>query len=63
MPQQYQTFILSKDLNPVITAGMIGVILEVYDKNTFEAEFVKSDGSNYEFEGQGTFTVQSDVIV
>jgi hypothetical protein len=62
MPQQYQTFILSKDLNPMVTAGMTGIIIEVHDEDTFEVEFVKQDGSNYEYEGQFTFTVHSDAF-
>jgi len=62
MLQQYETFELIKDLNPVITKGMRGVILEVYDEGTYEVEFVKDDGANYEYEGQGTFTIKSDVI-
>jgi len=41
---------------------MRGVILEVYDEGTYEVEFVKDDGANYEYEGQGTFTIKSDVI-
>jgi len=62
MPQQYQTFILSKDLNPAITKGMVGVILEVLDEATFEVEFVTPEGSNYEYQGRYTFTVHSDVF-
>lgn len=62
MLQQYETFELIKDLNPVITKGMRGVILEIYDQDTYEVEFVKDDGTNYEYEGQGTFTIKSDVI-
>jgi len=55
-------FTLIQDLNPNITAGMIGVILEILDGDTFEVEFVKPDGSNYEYEGQFTFTVQSNMF-
>ena len=62
MLQQYQTFELIKDLNPVITKGMQGVILEIYDEDTYEVEFVKDDGYNYEYEGQGTFAIKSDMI-
>jgi hypothetical protein len=62
MFQQYQAFKLKRDLNPVIVKGMNGVILEVYDKDNFEVEFVKEDGSNHEFEGQFTFAITSDDI-
>ena len=62
MPQQYQTFTLIKDLNPAITAGMVGTIIEVFDEDNFEVEFVKPDGSNYEFKGQFTFTVHADMF-
>lgn len=41
---------------------MTGVILEVYDNDNFEVEFVKEDGSNHEFEGQFTFMVTADDI-
>jgi len=51
MIKQYQMFTLKQDLNPVIAAGMTGVILEILDEVTFEVEFVKPDGSNYECEG------------
>jgi hypothetical protein len=62
MWQQYQTFELIEDLNSVIKKGMRGVILEIWDKDTYEVEFVKENGYNYEFEGQGTFTIKSDLI-
>lgn len=62
MFQQYQTFELIKDLNPVITKGIRGVILKIYDEDTYEVEFVKDDGTNHEYEGQGTFTIKSDII-
>lgn len=60
MIKQYQTFILNTDLNSNIKKGMRGVILEIFDENTFEIEFVKEDGSNYEYGGNYTFTVTSD---
>ncbi|WP_426669533.1 DUF4926 domain-containing protein [Mucilaginibacter sp. McL0603] len=62
MLKQYQTFELIKDLNPVIKKGMLGVILEIYDADNYEVEFIKEDGTNYEYEGQGTFTIKSDII-
>jgi len=55
--KQYDVFILSKDINPNITKGMRGVILEVWTDETFEPEFVKDDGSNYGFESNFTFTI------
>ena len=60
MPHQYQMIELSKDLNPVIKSGMQGVILEVYNEDTFEVEFVKNDGSNYGYNGIFTFTISID---
>ena len=42
--KQCETFTLNKDLNPVLTKGMIGVILEVLSDDTFEVEFVKKMG-------------------
>lgn len=38
---------------------MIGVILEIWDSENYEVEFVKSDGTNYSFERNYTFTVDS----
>ena len=61
--KQYDVFELAKDINPNITKEMEGVILEVYDSKTYEVEFVKDDGSYYEFEGQFTFTIDSSFIV
>jgi len=63
MIKQYQMFTLKQDLNPAITAGMEGVILEILDEDTFEVEFVKPDGSNYEYHGQFTFTVHSALFL
>jgi hypothetical protein len=60
--KQYDVFELAKDINPNITKGMWGVILEVYSSKDFEVEFVKEDGTNYEFEGQSTFMVDSSFI-
>ena len=60
--KQYDVFILSKDLNPNITQGMKGVVLETWSDNEFEVEFVKDDGTNYEFDGNGTFTIEKSYI-
>lgn len=43
-------------------AAMRGVILEVWDAETFEVEFLNTEGCNYEFDGQFTFTVKSNDI-
>lgn len=51
----YDVFILSKNINPGITRGMEGVILEIWDNNSYEVEFVREDGTNYEFEGQSIY--------
>ncbi len=60
--KQYDVFELTKDINPNITKGMQGVILEIYGSKTYEVEFVKEDGSNHGFEGQFTFTIDSSFI-
>jgi hypothetical protein len=60
--KQYDVFILNKDINPAITKGMEGVILEIWDSNSYEVEFVKEDGTNYEFEEQSTFTIDCTYI-
>ena len=59
---QHDVFILVKDLNPVVRKGMEGVILEIWAENAFEVEFVKNDGTNYEFEGMSTFTIDTSYI-
>jgi hypothetical protein len=56
--KQYQAIELAKDINPVIKKGMIGVILEVLDADTYIVEFVQEDGRNYEYNGQGTFDLR-----
>ncbi|HET6765863.1 MAG TPA: hypothetical protein VFH08_00645 [Chitinophagaceae bacterium] len=60
--KQNDTFILKEDLNPEIKAGMTGVILEIYSKDDIEIEFVKQDGTNYEHNGQPTFTIKKNII-
>jgi hypothetical protein len=41
---------------------MQGVILMKYSEHAFEVEFVKEDGTNYEYNGQSTFTLKADEI-
>ena len=60
--KQYDVFELAKDINPNITKGMRGVVLEIYNSKAYEVEFVKEDGTNYEFEDQFTFTVDNSFI-
>jgi hypothetical protein len=56
--KQHQIFVLNRDINTVIIKGMKGDILEVLDSNTYEVEFVKEDGTNYQYQGQFTFTLK-----
>ena len=60
--KQYDVFILENDINSSITKGMTGVVLEVWSDNSYEVEFVKQDGTNYEFNGQFTFTIDRSYI-
>jgi hypothetical protein len=60
LPKQYDTIKLQRDLDPVIKAGMVGVILEIWDDDAFEVEFLINDGTNYEYIGQYIFTISSD---
>lgn len=53
---KYDYFILKKDLNPIIKKGMKGCILEIWDENSIEVEFVKPDGANYSFKESSTFS-------
>lgn len=60
--KQYQTFQTKKDINPVITKGLQGVILEVLDYETYLVEFVKRDGTNYEYDGETVFELKETDI-
>ena len=60
--KQYDTFILKEDLNPEIRADMTGVILEIHSQDDVEVEFVRQDGTNYEYNGQSTFTIKKNII-
>ena len=60
--KKYDVFFLAKDLNPIITKGMQGVILELWDEDGFEIEFVHEDGTNYEYNGRATFSVDRSYI-
>ncbi len=56
-----QSFELSRDINPEITKGMMGVVLEILEPDkTFEVEFPREDGGNY---GDKTFTIGIDDIL
>lgn len=55
--KQYDAVVLLEDLNEVIKAGMMGYILEIWDEENVEVEFVKEDGTNYEYEGDFTFAI------
>jgi hypothetical protein len=58
-----QAIELSKDLNPVITKGMMGFITEIVEPGkTYKVEFPKEDEGNYEFEGKSEFTITADFI-
>ena len=56
--QQYQAIELIVDINPKLRKGMKGVILEIWDADTYEVEFINDDGTNIGFEGMSTFTVK-----
>ena len=61
--KQFDQIELLEDMNPIIIKGMIGVILEVFNEGeAFEVEFVKDDGTNYEYEGQFTFAIKADQL-
>ena len=59
--EQNQIFELSRDINPEITKGMMGVILEILEPDkSFEVEFPREDGGNY---GDKTFTIDIEYIL
>jgi len=62
MYKQYQTIELTKDLSPILKKGMRGIILEVWDEQTFEVEFLDDEGYNYEYNGEGIFTLTANDI-
>jgi hypothetical protein len=57
--QRYQVIELIVDINPQLKKGMKGVILEIWDADTYEVEFVDDDATNIEFEGMSTFTLKT----
>jgi hypothetical protein len=58
-----QAIELSKDLNPVITKGMMGFVTEIIEPGkSYKVEFPTDGEGNYEFEGKSEFTVTSDDI-
>ena len=59
--EQNQSFELSRDINPEITKGMMGVILEILEPDkSFEVEFPREDGGKY---GDKTFTIDIEYIL
>lgn len=60
--KKYDCFILKNDLNLNIKVGMKGVVLEIYDNNTIEVEFVKDDGTNIGYNESYTFTLKKDLV-
>jgi hypothetical protein len=59
--EQNQSFELSRDINPEITKGMMGVVVNILEPDkSFEVEFPREDGSNY---GDKTFTIGIDDIL
>lgn len=60
--KQFDAFVLCKDLNPEITKGMKGVILDILGRDSFIVEFPTSDGNNYGYQDDYTFTVDSSYI-
>jgi hypothetical protein len=41
---------------------MRGIILEVWDEQTLEVEFLDDEGYNYEYNGEGIFTLTANDI-
>ena len=48
---------LLEDVNPKLRKGMIGTVIEPWDKGYVEVEFVREDGRNVSHEGRITFTI------
>ena len=62
MYKQYQVIESIKDIDPIIKKGMKGVILEVWDSENFEVEFLDEEGFNYGYNGKFTFKLTSSDI-
>lgn len=50
------------DLNESIKKGLKGTVLEILGSNHVEIEFVKEDGTNFDHEGEITFTVSKNKL-
>ena len=59
--EEDQSFELTRDINPGITRGMMGIIVKILEPDkSFEVEFPREDGGNY---GDRTFTIGIDDIL
>lgn len=56
MIMQYDTVTILEDLNPVITKGMMGLVMDIND-DFAEVMFNSETGITYSFNGSTTFTV------
>ena len=55
MFKQYQVIKIIRDLNSSIKEGMQGVILETFNNDHYEVEFLDENGINFSFDNQFTF--------
>ena len=62
MIKQYDVIQLTQNLNSNIKKGLKGVVIEVYDSEIFEIEFVDENGFNIEYNGISTFTVNKTIL-
>ncbi len=53
---QYDSVQVSEDINPVIKAGMEGLVMDVY-KDSAELMFNSETGMTYSFNGKNTFLI------
>lgn len=60
---QYDRVELLDDLNPNIRKGMEGIILEIWDRDFCEVEFLDEHGANIEYNGSGTYTINKRLLV
>lgn len=59
---QYDIIELTEDLNPKLTKGMQGTVLEKYGDDNFEIEMLDNQGVNIGFGVHSTFTVRKNQI-
>lgn len=62
MIMQYDTVTVTADVNPVILAGMCGLVMDLTDRYA-EVMFTSETGITYTFDGKSTFEIPLNYLV